>query len=156
MLSKATDRGLTLIEILVVIVIMTIILTVVAISLSRLNSSQALDKGAMLVVSALDEARSLTLSAKNADKYGVYFEESRMILFKGETYTEGDPNNEENILNQKIKIRNITLAGGGSAVVFDRLTGNTSETGTMEVFLVETPTTFRTITVKATGVVELN
>lgn len=156
MLQRSLNKGVTLIEVLIVIVIMTILLTIVVISLSRLNSSQALDKGAELVASTLDEARSLTLSAKNDDQYGVYFETSRIVLFRGATYSSGDPNNVETSLNPKIAIRNTNLSGGGSSVIFERLTGNTGQTGTMEVFLVEASTTFRTIIIKATGVVELD
>lgn len=153
---QAREKGITLIEVLIFIVIMTILLTIVFLSLSKLNASQALDKGAALVAATLDEARSLTLSAKNDNQYGVYFDASSTVLFGGSVYLPGDPNNVETVLNSKIGIRNINLSGGGSAVIFERLTGNTSQTGTLEVFLIEASTTFRTITIKATGVVELD
>src|SRR3989344_4111459 len=131
-------KGFTVLEILVAISILALAVTIVAFSFSKLNSSQALDKSATLVTSILDEARSLTLSSKGA------------------TYSQPDPANVVTSLHALVGMRNITLSGGGTSVVFKRLTGNTDETGTAEIFLKASPTTFRTITVRATGIVELD
>jgi len=149
-------KGFTVLEILVAISILALAVTIVAFSFSKLNSSQALDKSATLVTSILDEARSLTLSSKGDSQYGVYLEASQVVLFKGATYSQPDPANVVTSLHALVGMRNITLSGGGTSVVFKRLTGNTDETGTAEIFLKASPTTFRTITVRATGIVELD
>ncbi len=145
-----------MLEILVAISIMTLAVTIVAFSFSKLNSKQALDKSADLVVSILDEARSLTLSSAGDSQYGVYFEDSQVTLFKGATYLPSDPVNVVTSLHPLVSIRDITLSGGGTSVVFKRLTGNTNQTGTAEVFLKASSTTFRTITISGTGIVELD
>ena len=149
-------KGFTVLEILVAISIITLVVTIITISFSKLNSAQALDKSADLVASVLDEARSLTLSSKGDSQYGIYFEDSQVTLFKGTTYSPSDPANVATNLHALVGLRNITLSGGGTSVIFKRLTGNTAETGTVEVFLKDSPTTFRTITISATGIVELN
>lgn len=153
---KQTNQGFTVLEILFVVAIIALAVTIVTISLSKLNSSQALDQSAALITSILDEARSLTLSSKGDSQYGVYLEASQVVLFKGATYSQPDPTNVVTSLHALVGLRNITLSGGGTSVVFQRLTGNTDETGTAEIFLKASPTTFRTITVRATGIVELD
>ena len=150
-----TDNGFTVIEILMVIVVMTIVIGIVIISLSKLNSSQALDKNTSLVVSILDQARSLTLSSKDSSQYGVYLEASSMTLFKGSTYALSDPLNVVTTIDSKVGIRNITLLGGGSAVVFQRLTGNTGQPGTLEIFIKDSSTIMKVINISGTGVISI-
>lgn len=154
--SRQTNQGFTIIEILIVVAIVALTVTIVSVSFYKLNSSQALDKGATLVVSTLDEARALTLSSKGDSQYGVYLEDSQITTFKGTTYSASDPDNIVTSINPLIGLRDITLSGGGTSVVFKRLTGNTDEVGTMEVFLRASPDTFRTVTVSSTGIVELD
>ncbi len=149
-------KGFTVLEMLIAIAIITLMVTIVTISFSKLNSAQTLEKSATLVTSVLDEARSLTFSSKGDSQYGVYFENSKVTLFKGAIYSSTDPANVITDLHSLVGLRNITLSGGGTSVVFKRLTGNTDQTGTMEIFLKDSPTTFRTITISATGIVELN
>ena len=149
-------KGFTVLEILVAISIITLVVTIITISFSKLNSAQALDKSADLVASVLDEARSLTLSSKGDSQYGIYFEDSQVTLFKGATSSPSAPANVATNLHALVSLRNITLSGGGTSVIFKRLTGNTAETGTVEVFLKDSTTTFRTITISATGIVEWN
>src|SRR3990172_3802105 len=86
-------KGFTVLEILVAISIITLVVTIITISFSKLNSAQALYKSADLVASVLDEARSLTLSSKGDSQYGIYFEDSQATLFKGAIYSPADPDN---------------------------------------------------------------
>lgn len=153
---RLMNRGFTVIEILFAVFIMALVLAIVLVSLSKLNSSQALDKSATLVASILDEARSLTLSAKSDSQYGVYFEASQIVLFKGDTYLPLDPGNVLTSLNSLVGLRNITLSGGGKSVIFKRLSGNTDQAGRAEIFLKGSPGTFRVVTIGGTGVVELD
>lgn len=148
------NKGLTILEILFAISIITIAVTIVIFSFSKLNSSQALDKSAILVVSILDEARSLTLSSKSNDQYGVYFEASRVVLFKGATYSPSDSSNVATELNSLVELRNFNFGGvGGTSVVFKRLTGGTDQPGSVKVYLKASPTgTFHTVSISATGV----
>jgi len=59
------------------------------------------------------------------------------------------------MLNASDAVFNITLAGGGSDVIFNRLTGETSQNG---VITLSSPSTaqIKTVTVYKTGVVESN
>lgn len=147
-------KGFTVLEVLLSIFLITLVVTIVIFSFSKLNSKQALDKSATLVISTLDEARSLTLSSVNDSQYGVHFENDRMILFKGPIYSSSDLSNVVTELNSLVSFRNIILYGGGVNVVFKRLTGEIEQAGTVELFLKATPQIFRTITIENTGMAE--
>jgi prepilin-type N-terminal cleavage/methylation domain-containing protein len=148
-------RGFTLLEIMIVIVIMTILLTIVLTSFSNLNKSQALDKSANHIASIIEEARGNTLFSKNDSQYGVKFETSRVIVFKGVTYSPSNGDNVVYELNNLVNISNISLSGGGSEIVFDRLTGNTSQTGILTLSLVTSTTTRAYVSFSKTGIVEV-
>ncbi|MDO8589761.1 MAG: prepilin-type N-terminal cleavage/methylation domain-containing protein [bacterium] len=150
------DKGFSMLEILLVLFILSLVVAMVAFSFSKFNSSKALNQSASLVVAILDEARSLTLSSVDASGYGVNFQESQVVLFKGVTYSPSDPSNVVTDINALVNLRNIVLSGGGTSVVFKRLTGNTDEAGTVEVFLKATPEIFRTVSISNTGVAASN
>lgn len=150
------ERGFTVLEIVFAIAIMTIVVTIVALTFNKINNNQALDHAVESVVSVLNEARSLTLSAKSGMQYGVNIQGSQVVRFAGSSYFSGDANNVVFPINNRVGIRNISLTGGGSSIVFTRLTGATSQTGTFEIYLTEATTTYETIAVTATGVIEKN
>lgn len=149
-----TNNGFTMLEALIALAILALLVTIILISLPRLNSRQALEKSVDTVVSVLDDARSRTLASIGGEQYGVYIDTSRVILFKGASYSSSNPDNAVVPLNNLVATRSIALNGGGSEVVFERLTGNTGEYGTLEVYLLASTTEFRTITINLTGVVE--
>lgn len=154
--NGSKNSGFTLLELLFVIVIAGIISTIIFLSLFKLNSSQALEKSADLVASVLNEAKALTLSSKGDTQYGVHFEPTQVVLFMGGAYSPSDGANVVSTLHSLTGIQNINLNGGGSDVIFKRLTGNTDQHGSVEVFLLASTTVSRTITISATGVVELD
>lgn len=149
-------KGFTLIEILVVLALGALVTTFVALSFSKVNATEALDKNSDLVVSVLHEARAMTLSAVDDTRYGVHFDEDKAVLFRGAVYSAASATNVATTLNSQVGIRNISLSGGGANVVFNRLTGATAQYGTLEIYLKSAPTTYLTITISGTGVAERN
>ncbi|MBA3550755.1 prepilin-type N-terminal cleavage/methylation domain-containing protein [Patescibacteria group bacterium] len=146
-------KGFTLIEILIVISIIGIISTILMTSFSLFNKSEALDKDTDAVVESLEGARSLTLSSQNASQYGVHFGTSKITIFTGTSYTESASTNRDVVLSPTDTILTISLTGGGSDVVFKRLTGETTQNGTVIISSPSTSKT-RTVTIYKTGVIE--
>jgi prepilin-type N-terminal cleavage/methylation domain-containing protein len=152
---KRKNKGFTLVEILIAIALMALISTVVIFSFSKVNSMGALDKGSAEIVSTLNEARSLTLSSKDSSSYGVRFGESEVVLFRG-VY---NPSSSENILiplNSLIRISGVSLVGGGSEVLFERLSGRVETSGSVTVSLVNDPSQSKIINIHETGLSEIN
>jgi prepilin-type N-terminal cleavage/methylation domain-containing protein len=144
-------KGFTLVEILVVVGIMTVIILVVLSPFRSYSTLEKLQTDTLQVKSILDRARESTVSGKNGSRYGVHFETNRAVLFEGNSYDSSDTNNRVTDLNSAVTISNITLSSGGSDVVFQRLTGESTVSGSVVLTLVGT-TTSRTISIQATGI----
>lgn len=149
-------NGMSLIEILLSIAIIVVILFVVINLFSNYNKKQVLDNSVEKVSSLLKEARSLTISSKDDNSYGVHFEQDVVVLFKGTTYISDDPNNKINQIDKKAFISEINLSGGENNVVFQRLTGKTDYYGTIKISLTSDVLNFKTVSIYQTGVVEKN
>ena len=151
-----SSRGFSVAELVVVLAVIVFIAALSATSFVNLNKTQAADKAAILAISVLDEARSLTLASKGASQYGVHFEDSKIVLFTGTTYSSSDSTNQINSLNSLVVTSAISLSGGGSEVIFDRLSGTTAQYGSV-TFSVKSDTTItKTVTIYSTGAAQSN
>jgi len=148
-------KGFTIIEVLIVLAIMAILGTFVAVSYSRFNSMQALDKTSALVSSVLNQARTLTLSSKDNTQYGVHLASGEITLFAGDTYSPSAGSNSVFTLNPQVSLI-ADISGGGSEVVFERLTGKTDQDGTITLSLVSGASSAKTITIFETGIIQQN
>lgn len=146
--------GFTLVEMVVVVAIVVMIAALATVSFSTVTARQALDKSTDAVVAVLAQARSLTISAKGASAYGVRLLSTGPVLFAGTTYNSADVTNKPFVLDPRLSLANISLAGAGSDVLFNKLTGTTTQNGTFRVIITGTPTIYRTVTIYATGIVE--
>jgi prepilin-type N-terminal cleavage/methylation domain-containing protein len=155
-MSTKFQKGFTLLELLMGVLLIGIAVTIVSMSFNKMNASQALGKSAASAVSLFEEARAKTLSAEGASQYGVRIEDGQLILFRGASYSAADPANVPLTLNSLVGTRNVSLGGGGTSVVFQRLTGATLNSGSFQLYLRAATTTYKTITVSSTGVVEEN
>lgn len=146
------NKGFTMIEIVIVVAIMALLLAVIATPFQSFRNSKALDTTSEEALSLLSEARGNTLSAKEGYQYGVHVESSKMVLFRGGTYSSLDANNKTVILDSALEISSIALAGAGSDIIFDKLTGKTSQPGSFVIRVKSDTSKTRTITVVGTGV----
>ena len=146
----------SMVEVVVMLAIVALAVSVVMVGFGKVNSKQALEGSALLVTSILNEARAMTLSSVEASQYGVYLSDSAVTLFIGSTYSAGADGNVVTSLNPLTGISQVSLSGGGSSVVFNRLTGATAQPGSFRVYLRSATTTYRTVTINSTGVIEEN
>lgn len=117
------------------------------------RKNAALNKDTETVIETLRQARSETLSSQNASQYGVHISATKITVFTGSTYSPSDSTNRDFLLSPMDTIVTIDLVGGGSDVIFNRLTGETSQSGTV---VISSPTTSKTktVTIYKTGLVE--
>lgn len=148
--------GFSLVEILISIAIIGIISVIGTQSFQSVNSSEALNKDSLQVISVLRQARALTLDSKDANQYGVHIQNSQVIMFEGATYVNNATGNITTSLNNRITISQISLTGGGVDIVFDPLTGKTGEDGTITLSLISDPATQKIITIYKTGLAQIN
>lgn len=146
-------RGFTVLEVVISLAIVVVLATVIVSVFSAFNRAQSLDGATEVVVSLVQEARTLTLASREGMVYGIHFATTSVTLFAGSVYTEGASENDVYELSDAIEISAITLSGGGSDVVFERLSGKTDESGTVTLSAVADPNRSRTITIDPTGLV---
>ena len=151
----SSARGASLVELLIVIGVIALLSATSYVTYKNMNVSKALDTDTLHVLAELQQARSLTLSSKNADVYGVHFAASDVTLFQGATYAAGAGTNIVTSLNSAVTISSTTLAGGGSDVIFQRLTGETAQSGTVTLSLVASSSVKKTIQIYGTGIVDV-
>jgi Tfp pilus assembly protein FimT len=152
-LKRKKNKGFMLIQLVIGIVVIGILSSVVALSLTENLHQQALDNSVDEVSALINEARSRTVAGDQGVAYGVHLEATQAVLFSGATYTPGDTSNWTVTLDRSIQIDSITLNGGGSEILFERLYGDTANDGT---FIVKTLTgkyREKTVTVTKVGAV---
>ena len=148
------QSGLTIIEIMIAV---SVVVVLAALSFQVFNvfiKRQALDKDTQKIVSMLKEARSATLASRANSVYGVHFVATRTVMFKGTVFIESDSNNRELSLNPRVQITATNLNGGGSDIIFDRLTGATDQYGSVTLSLVASTSITKIISIEETGIVE--
>lgn len=146
------NKGFTLIEILMVIAILGIISSIVLLNLSQFRNEQLLKNTTLDVVSLLSKARQNTLSSVNSTNYGVHFDSNKAVLFTGSLYSSNNATNEPIVFSSKVivPIPSGLNIGGGSDVIFERLTGETVG-GTIKIQLTSDSTKQKIITVGKIG-----
>ncbi|HAQ02300.1 TPA: hypothetical protein DEP30_00040 [Candidatus Nomurabacteria bacterium] len=156
------NKGFTMLELLIVIVIIGIISSIVLVNLSSFRNEQALRNTAVDIVALLNKARQNTISSVNSSNYSVHFESGRAVLFTGSTYSSSNSTNEPIDFSPVVAIPatgGINISGGGSDITFERLTGgviNGTIDSTVVLELVSDSTKQKTITISKMGVVSLN
>lgn len=151
--SSGKRRGVTLIEIVIVIAIMGILGGIVLAAFWGRQDREILAASVTEALSLLEEARSRTISSKNFAQHGVHIEADRLVLFEGASYSPSSPSNETSVMNSKVAIGSVSLAGGGTDIVFTKVEGTTLQPGTFAVSLAD-GTASTTIRIHGTGIIE--
>jgi Tfp pilus assembly protein FimT len=150
------QKGITLIEILMVLSILIILLVVSLPQFTKIRENQVLKTATNDVISVLNKAHSQTLSSVDSSEYGVHLQSDRVIIFKGKIFSAGTETNETILIVSPASISNVTLGGvsGTSGdVYFNRLSGAPSSTGTITI---SNSSMSKIITISTTGAVSSN
>lgn len=118
---------------MIVVGIIAIVSAFTIASLSTFRQQSDLDSDAQGVLAALRLARSRTISSENAQSHGVHFSSATYTLFTGRAYDQSATTNEAHALGDRIELYVIALSTSTDVVLFDRLTGFTSTTGTLHL-----------------------
>ncbi len=152
--SSRHSAGFTLIETLIGVTIIVVISTIVAMQVSSFAKKQKIDNSVDESIALLNEARSRTLSADGGNQYGVRVGSSSLELFTGSTYSSASTNKIVALPSGITTV--VSIAGGGTDVVFARMTGDTNQYGTIVIKDSTTTVGQKTITLSKTGVASSN
>ena len=147
------QRGITIQEILLVVAIFIVILSMALPAFRDSRDRQLLKSVTLEVYSVVTEARSQSLASLDSSEYGVHFESDKVVIFKGQSYSSSNLDNEDTEIPSSASISVIDLTGGATDVYFDRLSGAPSVIGTVTIAVA---TFTRTLTISATGIVSVD
>ncbi len=140
------QQGFSILEIALVVVILGII---AAFGMPVFNSSKIkndLEIANANVVHSLRRAQALSQAMENDSTWGVYVTTSKAIIFQGSSYDTRDADFDESL-----EILSSFGLSGLDEVVFQKLTGNTSSTGS--IVISSTNNESKTITINEQGTV---
>lgn len=150
MQNKST-RGFSALELIIVMAILVVLLASIVPSFLNFRRSSVLNTETQELVTVINRARLLSVSSKNDQQFGVHFEAGKVVLFQGATYSAGAATNEEHAFNSMLTLSTITINGGGSELLFEKVTGATSQNATTTLLVAGT-TASTTVVIRPTGV----
>ena len=154
-MKRLNQKGLSLIEVLIVILVIIILIGSAFVSYRLFEKRTELESTAQNILATLKLAQTKTLASEGASQYGIHFESSQYVLFKGEAHQEGAAENKIYQIPSRLEIYNIDLSGGGNDVVFQRISGLTDQNGIIDLRIILQPDKIKTITIQSSGQVEL-
>lgn len=148
------NKGFTLIEFIITIVIVSILAGFAVISFASFRNNQALSNTVSDAVSIINEAKINTISSKDDSAYGVHFETNRAVLFKGVVFSEPNPDNRSLLFSPLIEISSFSLNGGGTDIIFKKLTGKTDQYGGIIFRVKSDPGNTKTVNITQGGSID--
>ncbi len=148
--------GFTLMELIAAIAISALLVFFTVLIFTSFRNTQVLQGETSQALLMINKARSNTLNSKGDSEYGVRINANQLILFKGAAFASSSPDNEAHILHSAVAIPNVALTGGGLDIIFDRLTGETQNDGSLIISLKSNPAKKNTVFVNKTGVTSQN
>jgi prepilin-type N-terminal cleavage/methylation domain-containing protein len=144
-------KGITLIELLLVVAIFAIIAGAAIPVLGQLQTSTQLNQAASELVQTLRDARQRSVAGLNNSSHGVYFQApDQIILYQGDNYSSRDPAADQvTILDSTIQF---TITVPGNDLNFAKATGDPSQTGI--IALTHKVSDTRSITINQYGLIE--
>lgn len=123
---KYKNKGFTLVELLLVLAIFAIFFVLSESVYVNLKSSSNLKIATTNLVQSIRYAQNNSEIMKNDSKWGVEIFSDKAVIFKGNSYLTRD-----NSFDQNFDFPKGITPSGVSEIVFEKMTGSTSNTGTV-------------------------
>lgn len=130
--KKNRCQGFTLLEIIISVGVLTLISGLALVSFINSRNVREVATSGQDVISVLRLAQSKSIGGEDNSAWGIHLEQGQAVLFRGTSYI-GATFTQSFPLSARLEIANIALIGGGSDVVFKRITGRTDNSGSFEV-----------------------
>lgn len=156
-LSRTPQSGVTLIEMLVVTAIFGIVASIIVVPFLMVRQQTVLNTETEEIITLINKARLSTMAAKGGVQYGVRFEVDRVILFQGPIYNSIATTNEVRMIDSSMQLSlPVDNGGGTNNILFDFITGATSQNSTTTLLVTSRPQASSTIIINSAGLVTLS
>ncbi|MDP1625416.1 MAG: prepilin-type N-terminal cleavage/methylation domain-containing protein [bacterium] len=149
-MKHSQNKGFTLLEAIISIAIISSLAGLSVVAYSSFSQREALNAAASTAAAMLRDARAQTIASVGGSQYGVLIEPTRYVLFRGASYDVSSPHNQAVIFSSRVR-----ASSSQSSFVFERVTGDASASGIIEVYLASDPSTKKTVVVQGTGLVSI-
>ena len=129
--KTSTKRGLTLIEIIVVLGIFAIILAISMTVFINSRKTASLNSIRDTIVSTLEQAKSNALAGKGGTTHSVVFASSSFTMFTGSTFNASSTSNRIHNIDTGFALS--TTYTSNNTVTFSRLNGLPQASGTITI-----------------------
>ena len=151
-----SKKGLTTIELMISVAILAMVMGASALSLSAFIANSHLDNRTDDLVQNLRKAQANSIMRVKDSSWGVYFDADNdaFTFFKGDSYASRDASYDALYeLPALLDLKNVSLNGGVSEVVFEKVTGETDNYGSLEIYEKEPNT--HVITINSLGQIDV-
>lgn len=125
--------GFTLIEVMLSIGIIALLAGISIPSANLFLSRNEVGVESVKIADSLRRARGQAMAGQEDSAWGVHFTATQYTVFKGASYSSSDPLNDYSDMPGVLTLGAITINGGGSNIIFNRIKGDTSTYGTTTV-----------------------
>ena len=155
---KTFRRGFSLAEIMVSIAIMLLIVGISSYVFQNTNKKQSLEKAVTNVVSVINSVRSLAVSSKEFCSYGLNISTTTnsitsFVVLPDSNCFAGSFSTTTLLLNNFGTIISSSTVSGGQ-IIFQKVNGNTTNTGSFILQLKNDSNSSTTITIYSIGILE--
>ncbi len=142
-----------------VIVIIGILVAITFSAYINWQQQVRLGNGIEQLKSALTKAQQLSVASAEGNGWGLHLESDRYVLFSGLAYDVANPTNRVELLSGLEIINPATSLSDGSGgyspnIIFDKVTGRTVNTGTIELSVAYWPSLSRTVIINSLGIIQ--
>ncbi|MBW6441172.1 prepilin-type N-terminal cleavage/methylation domain-containing protein [Patescibacteria group bacterium] len=155
MIIFRSHSGFTLLELMLVISILAIISVSSFTWFSSYKQQTDIQSSSNIIISSLRDAQSRSISGKDFMKWGIFFDSTnnRFTLFRDEGGYAAATVKEEISLSNYIKLDSNSLAGGCDEIIFEKVTGATTQNCTIRILAKSDNSNFADITVTNSGMI---
>lgn len=154
-MASHTRSGFSIVELIIVVSIIAILSVIVVGSVSRQSSFYALQKAAGDLSALLEKAHTRAQNSYNGVKHSVKIASTTATLFEGTTYATSTATNQVVSFDSRITLASTSINGGGDTIIFDKVTGATSNYGTIRFYITNASTSSSTVTIGETGIIQI-
>lgn len=147
---KRVSTGFTVVEMLASMAILGMLFALSLSAYASFNRREAVHASSTALAAALRDARARTLASVAGSQYGVKVDADRFTFFQGSTFSSTTASNNTFIYSSGVR-----ASSSISTFIFERVTGNSSASGTIDIYQPASSIAVRHVKVQTTGLVSI-